>query len=123
MNVKGPAMKASSSTYSDCAAAATSAASAFSLNLRRQTLFSVPDAANVRIACVEGTVWITLDNDPRDIVLQSCGVFTTSEHRRALVYAMEPSRITVAAPVAAPANAFALRRKQSHGLVLQMEPA
>ena len=83
----------------------------------------MPDAANVRIACVEGSVWITLDNDPRDIILESCGVFTTTEHRRALVYAMEASRITVAAPVAAPANAFARWRKQAYGLVLQMEPA
>jgi Protein of unknown function (DUF2917) len=123
MHVKGSEMKASLFTYSDCAAAATGSATAFSLNLRRQTLFSVPDAANVRIACVEGIVWITLDNDPRDIVLESCGVFTTTEHRRALVYAMEASRITVAAPAATPANAFARRRKQTHGLVLQMEPA
>ena len=120
-------MKASSSTYPDCAVAATGSTNAngnaFSLNLRRQALFSVPDAANVRIACVEGAVWITLDNDPRDIVLESCGVFTTTEHRRALVYAMEASRITVAATVAAPANAFTRRRKQAYGLVLQMEPA
>jgi hypothetical protein len=111
MNVKGPAMN--TSTYP----------AAFSLNLRRQALFSVPDAANVRIACVEGAVWITLDNDPRDIVLESCGVFTTTEHRRALVYAMKPSRITVAAPVVAPTDAFARLRKQAQGLVLQMDAA
>ena len=112
-------MKATLSTFSDCASAATSAANAFSLNLRRQAVFSVPDAANVRIACVEGAVWITLDNDPRDIVLESCGVFTTPEHRRAIIYAMKPSTITVAAPAAAVAG----QRKSAHGLVLQMEPA
>jgi hypothetical protein len=132
MNVKGLAMntstypstsRATSAARPDCDAAATVSTSAFSLNLRQQALFSVPDAANVRIACVEGAVWITLDNDPRDIVLESCGVFTTTEHRRALVYAMKPSRITVAAPVSAPANAFARQRKQTQGLVLQMEPA
>ena len=94
-------------------------AGAFSLGLRHQALFSVPDVANVRIACTEGTVWITLDNDPRDIVLEACGVFTTQEHRRALVYAMGPSTITVtpAAPATAP------RRGRTQGLVLQMEPA
>ncbi|MEO6017307.1 MAG: DUF2917 domain-containing protein [Polaromonas sp.] len=70
---------------------------AFNLRLAAQAAFSVPDVANVRIACVEGTVWITLDNDPRDIVLEACGVFTTPEHRRAIVYAMKPSQITVAA--------------------------
>lgn len=94
-------------------------AHAFSLNLRHQALFSVPDAANTRIACVEGTVWITLDHDPRDIVLEACGVFTTQEHRRALVYAMEPSTITVtpSTPAAVP------RRGRAQRLVLQMEPA
>jgi hypothetical protein len=95
----------------------TPPAGAFSLNLRRQALFSVPDAAGVRIACVEGVVWITLDNDPRDIVLESCGVFTTPEHRRAIIYAMKPSTITVAAP------ALTARPKHSAALVLQMEPA
>ena len=117
------ASRATSGARPDCAAAATASTSAFSLNLRQQALFSVPDAANVRIACVEGAVWITLDNDPRDIVLESCGVFTTTEHRRALVYAMKPSRITVAAPATASANAFARQRKHAPGLVLQMEPA
>ena len=112
-------MKASSSTYSDCAAATTGSAKAFSLNLRRHAAFSVPDAANVRIACIEGTVWITLDNDPRDIVLESCGIFITSEHRRAVICALKPSTITVAAPAAAAAG----QRKLAHGLVLQMVPA
>ncbi|MEO6017164.1 MAG: DUF2917 domain-containing protein [Polaromonas sp.] len=81
--------------------AANPAHQAFHLKLAHQAAFSVPDAANVRIACVEGTVWITLDNDPRDIVLEACGVFTTPEHRRAIVYAMKPSQITVAAPAPA----------------------
>jgi hypothetical protein len=94
-------------------------ANAFSLSLRHKGLFSVPDAADIRIACVEGTVWITLDSDPRDIVLEASGVFITQEHRRALVYAMEPSTITVtpAPPAAAP------QRGHAQGRALQMEPA
>jgi len=110
-NVKGTSMNTST-----CADAALHTR-AFSLNLRHQALFSVPDAADVRIACVVGAVWITLDNDPRDIVLESCGVFTTPEHRRAIIYAMKPSTITVAAPTMAP------RHKHATPLVLQMEPA
>ena len=91
---------------------------AFSLDLRRQAIFSVADAANVRIACAEGSVWITLDNDPRDIVLEACEVFTTQEYRRAIIYAMTPSRITVAAGAAPVAQ-----RRPAAGLVLQMQPA
>lgn len=91
----------------------------FSLNLRRQAIFSVPDAANVRIACVEGSIWITLDNDPRDVMLDSCGVFTTPEHRRAIVYALRPSVISVSAKNAAKIQS----RGSMPALVLQMEPA
>ncbi len=97
--------------------AATPAHQAFNLNLAKQATFSVPDAANVRIACVEGTVWITLDNDPRDIVLEACGVFTTPEHRRAIIYAMKPSQITVAAGVSAPQS------KRAPSLRLEMAVA
>ena len=99
MNVKGLAMQ---TTPCNGQRAVNPAHQAFNLNLAHQAVFSVPDAANVRIACVEGTIWITLDNDPRDIVLEACGVFTTSEHRRAIIYAMKPSQITLAA--AAPAK-------------------
>lgn len=53
----------------------------------------------------------------------STNAFSLNLRRRALEYAMEPSRITVAAPVAAAASALARRRKQMHGLVLQMDPA
>ena len=33
-------------------------------------LLEIPDAAGVRVSCSEGCLWITLDNDPRDIVLE-----------------------------------------------------
>ena len=120
MNVKGLEMNAS--TYSvvarpDCAAANRVSAKTFSLNLPGQAVVTLPDAANVRSACVEGIVWITLDNDPRDIVLESCDVFTTPEHRRAIICAMKPSTITVATPATAPTG----QREHAHGLVLQMK--
>lgn len=99
-----------------CPGSQTSASN-FSLNLHRQAMFSVPDAANVRIGCAEGSVWITLDNDQRDLVLDACDVFTTTEHRRALVYALKPSRITVSAVKSES------KRSQALGLTLEMAPA
>lgn len=75
----------------------TAADSHFSLNLRKQALFTVPDASKVRIGVTDGSVWITLDNDTKDYVLDACGVFTTTQPRRAVVYALQPSSITVAA--------------------------
>lgn len=67
----------------------------FSMNLGHQAMFSVPDASKVRIGVTQGSVWITLDNDTKDYVLDACGVFTTQEPRRAVVYALQPSCITV----------------------------
>jgi hypothetical protein len=61
----------------------------FQLAARR--LFDLPDAASVQIRCTAGSLWITLDNDPRDIVLESGESFFTTEHRRALLYALEPA--------------------------------
>lgn len=89
----------------------------FDLGLRRDAMFSVPDAAGVEIVCRTGVVWITLDGDPRDIVLEPKERFTTTEHRRALIYAMRPACISVQPPVTA-----SRRRRAGHGLVLEQLP-
>ena len=65
------------------------------LNLERQGMHVVPDAGTARVVCLEGALWITLDYDTRDIVLEPCEVFTTPEHRRAVIYALKPSRLSV----------------------------
>jgi len=63
------------------------------ITLKPHGLYRLPDAAGVRIACRSGSVWITLDDDPRDVVLEAGGSFTTDEHRRALVFAFEGSSL------------------------------
>lgn len=72
-----------------------SGATTTGLALQRQAMFELPDAAAARVVCLEGAIWITLDNDTRDIVLEPCEVFTATEHRRAVIYALKPSRISV----------------------------
>jgi len=78
--------------------------SPFALTLAHQAMFSVSDAAGVQILCHEGSLWVTLDDDPRDIMVDAGGSFLTTEHRRALIYAMEPSSLSL---VMAPAVAAA----------------
>ena len=65
------------------------------LQLGSRALYSVDDASEVRFSCREGALWITLDNDPRDVVIEAGGEFSTGERRRALVYALQPSRLSV----------------------------
>lgn len=68
------------------------------LQLAHHAIYSLPDAADIQIGCIEGTVWLTLDGDTRDIVLEAGEAFTTQEHRRALIYALQPSRISLVSP-------------------------
>lgn len=92
----------------------------FDLNLEQRALFNLPDAAGVQIVCREGSVWITLDNDLRDYVLEAGDTFTNTEHKRALIYAMRPSTIAVTSGL--PHKAPAARRSKPaapHGLVLE----
>ncbi len=69
----------------------------FHLSLPSRAVFTVPDAAGVGIECRSGAVWVTLDRDPRDIVLEPGERFEGAEHRRMLVSALASSCITVTA--------------------------
>jgi hypothetical protein len=74
----------------------TTATHHFELHLNAKTTFDVTDSAGVQILCREGSLWITLDGDPRDILLDAGASYTPSEHRRALIYALAPSSLSLA---------------------------
>jgi hypothetical protein len=67
----------------------------YQVSLQHQGLFDIADAAGVKLRCETGSVWITLDDDPRDYVLEAGEVFATQEHRHALVYALAPATLTL----------------------------
>ena len=68
----------------------------FQLDLPARGLLTLPDAAGIGIECRSGTVWLTLDHDPRDIVLNAGERFEGDAHRRALVSALEPASVVIA---------------------------
>lgn len=68
----------------------------FDLSLAHKAMFKVTDAAGVQITCREGSLWVTLDGDSRDIVIDAGESFIATEHRRALIYALAPSDLSVA---------------------------
>ncbi|RYF43452.1 MAG: DUF2917 domain-containing protein [Comamonadaceae bacterium] len=74
------------------------------LLLEPRAIHRIADAAALQVTCREGSVWITLDGDPRDIVLEAGECFSTREHRRALIYAFGRARLRLS-PLAAPATA------------------
>lgn len=65
----------------------------YEIGLPARGLFEIPDIARVQVICSRGSLWITLDNDPRDIVLEAGESFFSTERRRALVFAFEPSTL------------------------------
>src|SRR5438045_2908516 len=65
------------------------------LDLERRALFTVDDPSQVNFTCLAGTVWLTLDGDIRDYVLEAGDSFRTGEHRSALLYALSPARVDI----------------------------
>ncbi|MGJ7511048.1 DUF2917 domain-containing protein [Variovorax sp. GT1P44] len=94
-----------------------------SLSMPKKAIFTLPDAHDVDIECQSGSLWITLDHDRRDIVLEQGQRFRSDSHRRVLVAALEPScvrftaeRLTVAAERARPERPASPWRLWSHGM-------
>ncbi|HVE54474.1 MAG TPA: DUF2917 domain-containing protein [Ramlibacter sp.] len=67
------------------------------VSLPSRQLFEIPDASSVRILCTAGCLWVTLDGDPRDVVLYPGDSFDGRPSRRALIYAFEASAFLLAA--------------------------
>jgi hypothetical protein len=103
----------------------TPLSSQFELSLAHQGMFSLADAAGLQMTCREGSLWITLDNDTRDIVLSAGESFLTTQHRRAIIYAMGPSSLSLAlAPVAQAARRSGKAgRTCSPRMLLSLQPA
>jgi len=79
-------------------------------------LARLPDATSTRIVCETGTVWITIDNDPRDIVLSPGQSFLVDRRAGVLVYALEDACVRVierAVPAAASSGARAAAARPS----------
>jgi len=77
--------------------------SAASMQLPHRALMHLPDAAAVQLECQSGSLWITVDHDTRDIVLNAGERFTSAEHRHALIYALESASLAIR-PVTASAH-------------------
>ena len=68
------------------------------MNLERQGMIRLPQGASFQVTCLEGALWVTLDHDPRDIVLEPGEAFTAPADRGGIVYALKPSRMALVAP-------------------------
>ncbi len=67
------------------------------MQLQQRAIHTLDDACGVELACAEGSLWVTLDGIEDDYVMEAGDTFSTRLHRRAVVYALEPSRLSVSA--------------------------
>lgn len=67
------------------------------VSLPARQLFALPDASCVQVLCTSGCLWLTLDDDPRDVILHAGDSFSFDEPRRALLYATERSDFVLGA--------------------------
>ncbi len=58
------------------------------------SLLSLGQGKPVEIGCESGVVWITQDNDPRDVVLNAGERFVSDRPGTVLVYALQPTVLT-----------------------------
>ena len=69
------------------------------VTLPARQLFEITDATGVRILCTAGSLWLTLDHDPRDVILQAGDSFEAEAPHRVLLYAFEQSTFALASAV------------------------
>ena len=55
----------------------------------RGNLLEMPKGIPLDVSCGAGTLWVTLDNDIRDIVLTPGDAFSIPRGKRALVHALD----------------------------------
>jgi len=73
------------------------------LRLAGDELLPMKNIRGRRLRCLEGSVWITLDHDLRDIFLQPGECFIVDRDGVTLVHALAPARLCLDDGVAPPA--------------------
>lgn len=66
--------------------------------LAKSEIVEVMQPRSVAIECLDGSVWVTLDYDLRDVVLEAGQAFVVNPNHRALVQALDASRVRFIAP-------------------------
>jgi hypothetical protein len=63
--------------------------------MMRGALMELPVARPLEVASASGTLWLTLDNDPRDLVLGQGECILLDTSKRVLVYALDDAQMEI----------------------------
>lgn len=67
--------------------------------LGERALHRIENGRGLAVTCFEGAVWITQENDPRDIVLNAGQSAVLDRNGTAIVFAFKEAAILVGTPV------------------------
>lgn len=70
-----------------------------SINLRKGAIHRLPSGRGQRIESLAGSLWVTIDNDVRDILVNPGQGFSIDRDGAALISALDDSRFVVLDPV------------------------
>ncbi len=76
--------------------------------LEQRTLLRVRNGTGQTILCLKGMIWLTQQNDVRDIVLGAGESFTLDRPGLALLYALNPACATILRPAPSQERASSL---------------
>lgn len=65
------------------------------LQLDGKELLSLADIRGTQLTCVDGSVWLTLDHDLRDVFLNPGDSFVVDRDGTTLLYALAPARLRI----------------------------
>jgi hypothetical protein len=65
------------------------------VQLAREEFLVLKDIRGTTLRCLDGSVWLTLDHDVRDIVLEPGDSFVVDRDGGTLLYALAPARLHV----------------------------
>jgi hypothetical protein len=71
--------------------------------IARNKILDVKQPLGVTIECLDGSVWVTLDGDSRDVVLDAGQSFVVDRDQRTLLQALDAARVRLIEPALAQA--------------------
>lgn len=66
--------------------------------IARNEILEVKQPLGVTIECLEGSIWVTLDGDSRDVVLGAGQAFIVDRKQRTLLQALDTARVRLIEP-------------------------
>ncbi len=72
--------------------------------MEKGDIFVIPDAANLQIQCETGALWLTLDGDLHDYILNPNERFCVARHQKAVVYALSSAQMQTKSRVCKPSK-------------------